>query len=621
MSRKIAIYARVSTEHEEQLSALENQVQYYNEILVRHPDWEVYDRYVDEGITGTSTLKRDEFLRMMRDARDGQFDLIITREVSRFARNTLDTLHETRNLKKIGVEVWFIEDNIWTLNDEDGELRLTIMATLAQNESKKTSMRVKAGQLISFKNGVPYGNGNILGYDKLPNHGGYVINSEQAKTVRMIYDMYLAGMGLIKIKYALEQEGRKTATGLTRWEPANISRVLKNSFYCGIVTYRKEYTPDYLEQKKIKNKGEVEQIIVKGKHEPIVTEEEYNQVMQKFNELAAEREKNNGSWGKTPKSLWSEKLICGSCGCGFRRRKYHVNAEGITQYAYQCACSIKSGSYKTRLNKGLSTEGICEVPLIPQWKLEVVASHIFENLLKDKADEIISLAEKAIVDSLCDSDNTVNVNKEIKKLDAKIERIKVKIDRLITLRLDDEISKEEFLSGRKSFDDDIKRIQSRIDQLKSVEINEKGFTVEDKIKSIKKNLNEASKYDGDIISDEFIQKFVGSIVVYKDSFVWNMNFLEDSDILACVSGKKKSEVITIVSISPLERSSSILEKATRFTGINRVKMIRDGIEFMYAPTPLIETEITKSFVRSFLFKHPVYRKANKGAEMRIQVTI
>ena len=144
MKRKVAIYARVSTEHEAQLSALDNQVQYYDDILKKNPDWILYDRYIDEGITGTSTKKRKNFMRMMEDAKAGKFDLIITREVSRFARNTVDTLQETRKLKKIGVEVYFTEDNIWTFNDEDGELKLTIMAALAQNENKKTGNRRKA---------------------------------------------------------------------------------------------------------------------------------------------------------------------------------------------------------------------------------------------------------------------------------------------------------------------------------------------------------------------------------------------------------------------------------------------------------------------------------------------
>lgn len=154
-------------------------------------------------------------MRMLQDAKEKKFDLIITREVSRFARNTVDTLQQTRTLKTYGVEVWFTEDNIWTMNDEDGELRLSIMATLAQNESKKISQRVKAGQMISFKNGVLYGNGNILGYDRVVDK--LVVNKEQAETVKRIFELYLAGNGVRKIQDIMEQEGRKTATGLTRW--------------------------------------------------------------------------------------------------------------------------------------------------------------------------------------------------------------------------------------------------------------------------------------------------------------------------------------------------------------------------------------------------------------------
>ena len=167
MKRKVAIYARVLTEHEAQLSALDNQIQYYDGILKQHPDWILYDRYIDEGITGTSTKKRKKFVRMFEDAKAGRFDLIVTREVSRFSRNTVYMLQETWKLKKIGVEVYFTEDNIWTFNDEYAELKLTIMATFAQNESKKTSQRVKAGRMISFQNVVFYGTGNILEYDKV----------------------------------------------------------------------------------------------------------------------------------------------------------------------------------------------------------------------------------------------------------------------------------------------------------------------------------------------------------------------------------------------------------------------------------------------------------------------
>ncbi len=335
MKRKVAIYARVSTEHEAQISALENQVQYYDELLQRHPDWELVDRYIDEGITGTSINKREGFLRMMKDAELKRFDLIVTREVSRFARNTVDTLQQTPILKTYGVEVWFTEDNIWTLNDEDGELRLSIMATLAQNESKKISQRVKAGQIISFKNGVFYGNGNILGYDRVDKEY-FVINKEQADTVRRIFDLYLDGYGVRKIQNIMEQEGRKTATGLTRWQAGNINRVLSNSFYCGRIEYRKQYVPDYLTQKKINNHGEIERVYVERTHEPIITPEEFDMVQAL----------------KKKHTIWASKCRC-TCGHAMNRRAAHTSVKtGYTSYIYPVLWAVENGYAKDTIEKG-----------------------------------------------------------------------------------------------------------------------------------------------------------------------------------------------------------------------------------------------------------------------------
>lgn len=322
MARKAAIYARVSTEHEAQISALENQVQYYDELLQRHPDWELVDRYIDEGITGTSIHKRESFMRMLQDAKEKKFDLIITREVSRFARNTVDTLQQTRIFKSYGVEVWFTEDNIWTMNDEDGELRLSIMAMLDQNESKKISQRVKAGQMISFKNGVLYGNGNILGYDRVGDK--LVVNKEQAETVKRIFELYLSGNGVRIIQDIMEQEGRKTATGLTRWQSGNINRVLRNPFYCGRIVYRKQYVPDYLVQKKINNFGAVEKVYVEGTHEKLVSPEDFDRAQElRAKHRIGKRDKNGRSVGQSScKHIWGNKFVC-TCGHAMNRRIAH----------------------------------------------------------------------------------------------------------------------------------------------------------------------------------------------------------------------------------------------------------------------------------------------------------
>lgn len=240
--RTIVFYGRVSTEHEAQLSALENQMQWYDDQLKYHPNWTLVNRYIDEGITGTQAKKRPAFLQMLEDARQRKFDLIVTREVCRFARNTVDTLTTTRALKNIGVEVYFVEDNIWTV-DGDGELRLAIMATLAQEESRKVSERVKAGQHVSREKGTLYGNGNILGYDRIGDT--YVINREQAETVRMIYDMYLYdGLGTGKIAQRLTELGRLNASGLNKWSHGVISRILNNQTYMGIMAYGKSFSKE-----------------------------------------------------------------------------------------------------------------------------------------------------------------------------------------------------------------------------------------------------------------------------------------------------------------------------------------------------------------------------------------
>ncbi|RGF87722.1 hypothetical protein DXA12_15100 [Ruminococcus sp. AM57-5] len=196
---KVCFYGRVSTQHEEQVNALSNQLQWYDSILAQHPNWEKVEVYVDKGVTGTQVKKREGFMRMIADAEKGKFDLICTREVSRFARNTVDSLQYTRQLKDWGVEVYFCNDGIWSL-EQDGELRLTIMSAMAQEESKHISERVLAGQRTSREKGVLYGNGNILGYrlikGKKSTDNTYEIIEEEAETVRMIYDLYLSGFGV-----------------------------------------------------------------------------------------------------------------------------------------------------------------------------------------------------------------------------------------------------------------------------------------------------------------------------------------------------------------------------------------------------------------------------------------
>lgn len=243
--RRIVYYGRVSTEHEAQLEALEKQMQWYEDQTKYHPNWTVVGKYIDEGITGTLAKKRPSFMKMIEDAKQRKFDLIVTREVCRFARNTVDTLVLTRELKNYGVEVYFVSDNIWTM-DGDGELRLTIMATLAQEESRKISERVRAGQAVSRENGVLFGNGNIIGYDRVGST--YVINPEQAATIRTIFELYSQGLGQMKIVNELTRRGCKDGNGNVKWSCIKISRILRNATYMGYLCYNKSKVNNFLEK-------------------------------------------------------------------------------------------------------------------------------------------------------------------------------------------------------------------------------------------------------------------------------------------------------------------------------------------------------------------------------------
>ena len=529
--RKAAIYARVSTEHEEQLSALENQKDWYKPILEQHPEWDIVEMYVDEGVTGTSAKKRKNFMRMIADAERGKFDLILTREVSRFARNTVDTLQYTRSLKAKGVEVYFINDNIKTF-DGDGELRLTIMATLAQDESRKTSVRVKAGQQTSMENGVIYGNGNILGYDRVGKE--MIINPEQAETVRMIYDWYLAGEGIRSIQFKLEQAGRLTAMGKTAWHMTNISKILKNTFYCGIITYHKQWTPDYLEQKKINNHGEVERTLVQGTHEPIVTVEEFEKVQEimkshqrETSESGTDQKRVFGN--RKPIDIWTELLIC-ECGHHFNRRIWHRES-GHNLYSYQCYSSIKTGTVRTRLNKGLPIEGVCPVPMIPSWKLAMMAKRIIKEYSKDIspiADLALSIIDMHKNDKKKQIDNT----DMLRQYEDERARLQKRLDNLIEMRADGEITKEmfqakatEIKAGLKELEDNMKKLEQTAET--------SGTSPDGKTALLKQQIQQmVCLSDDDDVSEGLLHTFVTKIVVHEDSFDWYLRFRPDKASVA-----------------------------------------------------------------------------------------
>ena len=469
--RTIVFYGRVSTEHEAQLAALENQMQWYDDQAKYHPNWNVLKKYIDRGITGTQAKKRPAFMEMLEDTKRNKFDLIVTREVCRFARNTVDTLVITRQLKEMGIEVYFVEDNIWTM-DNDGELRLTIMATLAQEESRKTSERVRAGQKISRDNGVLYGNGNILGYDRLGDT--YVINEEQAETVRIIYDLYLKGNGFNKIVNELVRLKRKDSSGLVRWDATKVSRILHNATYKGYQGYYKSHKNNHLDQKTIVNRDEDTYLYVKGRFTPIISEEVWDKCKALRESKLTLRKTQEGklerSGTRTSEDIWAKRLIC-RCGYRMRKDKWHVNKTGLT-YGYKCYNILNNGSKQARIDAELDADKYCDMGTIADWKMDLM---LFEVL------KALNLEESTSVNTAYQTfknKNTKETNevRALRDAEAKLRKIQIKLENLTEMRVNGEIGKQEFMSLKTKINGEMLVVEKEIDDIKQGVLDEERKT-------------------------------------------------------------------------------------------------------------------------------------------------
>ena len=266
---RVAAYCRVSTEEDNQASSYELQVQNYTKMIQENDEWEFAGIFADEGISGTSTIHREQFLMMIEKCKAGEIDLIITKQVSRFARNTVDSLITVRKLKEKGVEVYFEKENIYTL-DSKGELLITIMSSLAQEESRSISENVTWGQRKRFADGkVSFAYSRVLGLDKGPD-GRIVVNPQEAETVRLIFGLFLEGLSPHSIAAELTRRGIKTPGGKDVWNQQTVRRMLSNEKYKGDALLQKEFTVNFLNKKTKKNEGEVPQYYVEGNHEAII---------------------------------------------------------------------------------------------------------------------------------------------------------------------------------------------------------------------------------------------------------------------------------------------------------------------------------------------------------------
>ena len=316
--RRVAAYARVSTDSDEQFTSYEAQIDYYTRYIRARDDWEFVRVYTDEGISGVNTKNRDGFNEMLRDAMDGKIDLIVTKSVSRFARNTVDSLVAVRKLKEHGTEVFFEKENIWTL-DSKGELLITIMSSLAQEESRSISENVTWGMRKRFADGkvsMPYK--QFLGYDK-GEDGRPVINEAEARIVRLIFRLFLEGRTPTGICKILQEMGIPSPAGKSKWSQTTILSMLTNEKYMGDARMQKRFTVDFLTKKMKVNEGEVDQYYVRNSHDAIISPLEFDMVQAEI-----ERRRKMGR-SYSGNDLFASRLYCGDCGSLYGQKVWHSN--------------------------------------------------------------------------------------------------------------------------------------------------------------------------------------------------------------------------------------------------------------------------------------------------------
>lgn len=437
---KVASYCRVSTDREDQANSFESQRKFFREYIDRHPDWELCEVYADEGITGTSTKKRTQFNRMINDAYAGRFRLIITKEVSRFSRNLLDTIAYTRELKALGIGVIFMNDGFTSL-DPDSELRLSIMGSIAQEESRKTSTRVKWGQARQMERGVVFGT-SLLGFDVCD--GKLTVNPEGAEIVRLIFHKYgVEKKGTSTIARELREAGFKTYNNNSVWNSSQIVKILRNEKYAGDLVQKKTITPDYLSHAKKYNRGEEALITIRDHHDPIIDRELWNTVQEALQNRNRTKRRSSGH---SNRYVFSGKIICGECGARFiSRSKTRKNGSSYMRW----------GCYTA------STQGVRSVDI----QGNLIGCDIGKTIRDDLAMEALTTAIKGIradipwiIQNLTNIINTalsssVDPIDDIRKIEKQIQQIMRKKEAAIDAFISGAITREELQHMKNVYDE------------------------------------------------------------------------------------------------------------------------------------------------------------------------
>lgn len=490
--RRVCAYCRVSTDSDEQMESYNAQVSEFEDIITKNKDWEFVDIYADAGISGTNVKHRLAFNRMIRDCESGKIDLILTKSISRFARNTVDCLKHIRELKNIGVEVYFQKENIYSF-DSKMELVLTMLSSIAQEESRNISENTKWGLKKRFKDGVAICNTDrLLGYDK-DNEGNLIINEEQAKLVRRIYREYLDGKGYESIAQGLQADGIKTVAGKTKWWDSTIRGILENEKYYGELLLQKTVTVDYLTKKRVDNKNLEPKYRIEDNHEAIISKEMFDLVqLERQRRFEITRGKNPDRRKYSNKYGFSGKLYCEKCGKTLKRRQWNSGTKS-EKIVWQCNSYIKG--VENCPSKAVNDSDLKEA-FIRLYNDMVKDKGFFFNVFLDNIHKVMAKESKVV---------------DIKKLTERIALLEQDLSELVQLRLRKQIDDKFY---NKEYAKITEELESTSQEKTSIEMEHlDDVKYRDKLDAIGKIINNGDDHPLTEFDDDLFVALIDKVII------------------------------------------------------------------------------------------------------------
>ena len=518
---RVAAYCRVSTDDEDQLNSYRSQLEHYTDMINKRPDWTFVGVYADEGITGTQTTKREDFQRLINDCMEGKIDMIITKAIARFARNTLDTLKYVRMLKEKNIAVYFEEENINTLT-MDGELLLTILSSVAQQEVENISAHVKKGLKMKMQRGELVGFQGCLGYDYDKETKSISVNEQEAEIVRYIFTRYAEGAGAYTISKELRKLGHKTKYGGRSWPESTIRGILRNEKYKGDLLMGKTFTVDPISKRRLENFGEEDKFYLPDHHERIISPELFEQVQIILNRRGMPRRVgSNGVREKfSRKYAFSCVTKCGFCGGSMARRCWHSGTKH-SKPMWQCVTSTRGGRKFCPDCKGIEEEQI-EVAFVESYKR-------FCSDYSSVMDDFLVRVENSLAEN--------NVLKEIDKIKREMHLLEEKKKKLLDLRLENLLKADDFDLKYSEISAKIEMHEARLGELHEAE--ERRSLIKERVVEFRKLLQNNEiivKFDRTIFESVVENVIIGGVDEngekdpYQISFVYKMGMTDMANV-------------------------------------------------------------------------------------------